>query len=202
MSAREIDPATAGETSGLFTKFDACLVHAALRAGSPVAVYRRPGEFYLKRALQMSAIRSRLLMPLLVLLLALRIQPLRALIGGTISSGAYLAHTAAPHRVGRFFYAALVVEVRARPICRFAAADPAFALSALRPADDAPQPPRFFESLALLLEAGVSMLDALSAALATVEIGAIRRDLARIAPRIEKGAGLAGALADLTCPRH
>ena len=118
-------------------------------------------------------------MPLLVLLLALRIQPLRALIGGTISSGAYLAHTAAPHRVGCFFYAALVVEVRARSICRFATADPFFALSALRPADDAPPSPRFFESLALLLEAGVSMLDALSAALATAEIGAIRRDQAR-----------------------
>ncbi len=103
LSARGIDPATAGERSGLFTKFDARLVHAALRAGGLAAVYCRLGKFYSQRPLQMSAIRSRLLMPLLVLLLALRLLPLPALIGGTISSGAYLAHTAAPHRVGCFF---------------------------------------------------------------------------------------------------
>ncbi len=43
----------------------------------------------------------------------------------------------------------------------------------------------------------MSMLDALPAALDTVEDGDIRRDLAKIRPRIEKGASFADALHDI-----
>lgn len=43
----------------------------------------------------------------------------------------------------------------------------------------------------------MSMLDALPAALATVEVGAIKSEFAAIAPRIEGGAALAGALKGL-----
>ena len=55
----------------------------------------------------------------------------------------------------------------------------------------------FFESLALMLEAGMSMLDALPAALDTVEVGVIKESFSQIAPRIESGVALAGAITGL-----
>ena len=201
LTARGIDPAKAGEKSGLFTKLDARLIHAALSAGSPAAMYRRLADFYTQRAMQMSAMKSRLLMPLLVLLLALCIQPLPALIGGTISVGAYLWQILRPLIVlAALFYIArwrwkFALDQSAKSLqptwlLRLPLLGPLIVRRNLRD---------FFESLALMLEAGISMLEALPTALATVEIGAIRRELARIAPRIEKGAALATALADLRC---
>lgn len=41
LTARGLDPATAGERCGLFTRLEARLIHAALNAGSPAAMYRR-----------------------------------------------------------------------------------------------------------------------------------------------------------------
>ena len=201
LTARGIDPAKAGEKSGLFTKLDARLIHAALSAGSPAAMYRRLADFYTQRAMQMSAMKSRLLMPLLVLLLALCIQPLPALIGGTISVGAYLWQILRPLIVlAALFYVArwrwnFALDQSAKSLqptwlLRLPLLGPLIVRRNLRD---------FFVSLALMLEAGISMLEALPTALATVEIGAIRRELARIAPRIEKGAALATALADLRC---
>src|SRR5581483_2413833 len=52
----------------------------------------------------------------------------------------------------------------------------------------------FFESLALMLEAGVSMADALPVAVETVEDGDIRREMIRIQPRVAKGSSLAEAM--------
>jgi general secretion pathway protein F len=54
----------------------------------------------------------------------------------------------------------------------------------------------FFESLALMLEAGVSMLDALPIALETIEDASIKREFKRIAPRVADGKPLSQAIAD------
>ena len=54
----------------------------------------------------------------------------------------------------------------------------------------------FLESLALMLEAGISMLDALPLALDTIEEPSIKREFARIAPRVAAGATLSQAIAD------
>jgi general secretion pathway protein F len=199
MSARGIDPATAGERSGLFTKFEARLVRAALSAGSPATMYRRLADFYTQRAMQLATIKSRLMMPAFVLLMALCIQPLPALVSGAIGPGGYVLAVLRPIVVlavlffgGRMWWGHL---------CR-RAADSEFATMLLRVPLFGPLAVRrsvrdFFESLALMLEAGISMLDALPAALEAVEIGAVKHDFAQIAPRIENGAALAGALAGL-----
>ena len=168
LTARGIDPAKAGEKSGLFTKLDARLIHAALSAGSPAAMYRRLADFYTQRAMQMSAMKSRLLMPLLVLLLALCIQPLPALIGGTISVGAYLWQILRPLIVlAALFYVArwrwkFALDQSAKSLqptwlLRLPLLGPLIVRRNLRD---------FFESLALMLEAGISMLEALPTALA------------------------------------
>jgi len=52
----------------------------------------------------------------------------------------------------------------------------------------------FFESLGLMLEAGVSMADALPVAVDTAEDGDVRRQLIRMQPRIAKGSSLGEAM--------
>jgi general secretion pathway protein F len=52
----------------------------------------------------------------------------------------------------------------------------------------------FFESLALMLEAGVPMLEALPAAIATVIDGDIRSELTRVRHRVEQRETFAAAL--------
>ena len=199
LTARGMDPAQAGEKSGLFTSLEARLIHAARNTGSPAAMYRRLADFYTQRAMQMSTMKSRLLMPICVLLLALLIQPLPALIGGAIGMGGYLWQVLRPLIVlAVLCYAArwlwnVALDQSAQSsqptwLLRLPLIGPLIVRRNVRD---------FFESLALMLEAGISMLDALPAALATIEIGAIKREFARIVSRIEKGAALAIALSDL-----
>ena len=199
LTARGMNPAQAGEKSGLFTKLEARLIYAARNTGSPALMYRRLADFYTQRAMQMSTMKSRLLMPMCVLLLALLIQPLPALIGGAIGVGGYLWQVLRPLIVlAMLFYAArwlwnVALDQSAHSsqptwLLRLPLIGPLIVRRNVRD---------FFESLALMLEAGISMLDALPAALATIEIGAIKREFARIAPRIEKGAALATALAGI-----
>ena len=199
LTARGIDPAKAGEKSGLFTKLEARLIHAALSAGSPAVMYRRLADFYTQRAMQMASMKSRMMMPALVLLLALFIQPLPALIGGSISAGGYVLQILRPIMLlavlfygGRGLWTYLLNHSAGSPLetmlLRVPLLGPLTVRCNLRD---------FFESLALMLEAGMSMLDALPAALDTLEVGAIKRAFAQIAPRIEKGAALAGAITGL-----
>jgi general secretion pathway protein F len=60
----------------------------------------------------------------------------------------------------------------------------------------------FFDSLALLLEAGMPILDALPIALSTVRNQTLRRQLSQIKPRIEAGASFSQAVAELSFPNH
>ena len=182
----------AGEKSGLFTKLESRLIRAAMNAGSPANMYRRLADFYTDRALQFSTMKSRLMLPAFMFLAALFLQPIPALVGGALSLAGYAwkvvsplllvaaalygFHVLAsgdPRSTGKSWYQSLPLY------------GPIFVRRNLRD---------FFESLALMLEAGVSMLDALPAALDTVEDGDIRRELSRIRTRIESGAPLAGAL--------
>ena len=199
LTARGIDPAKAGERSGLFSKFEARLIHAALIGGSPAAMYRRLADFYTQRAQQWATMKSRMMLPVLVLLLALFIQPLPALIGGSIGIGGYLAQILRPviglavlFYSGRWLWRTLLDQstntTQEMPLLRMPLLGPLTVRGNVRD---------FFESLALMLEAGVSMLDALPFALDTMQVGAMRREFAKIAPRIQGGAALASALSGL-----
>ena len=84
------DMASAGLRSGLFTQLDSTLLRAAQASGCLAAVYQRLAERYNHRAQQTAAVKSRLLMPAAVLVLALFIQPLPALVGGQLSIVGYL----------------------------------------------------------------------------------------------------------------
>jgi type II secretory pathway component PulF len=60
----------------------------------------------------------------------------------------------------------------------------------------------FFDSLALLLEAGMPILDALPIASSTVRNQSLRRQLSQIRPRIEAGASFTQAVSELYFPGH
>ena len=190
------DPAMAGEKSGLFTKLESRLIRAALTAGSPAGIYRRLADYYTDRAMQLATMKSRLMMPAFTFLLALVIQPLPALVGSSIGVAGYLWGVLKPILaiaaviVGiRWLAAGNASSKRKSFYQRIPIYGPVFVQRNLRD---------FFESLALMLEAGVSMLDALPAALDTVEDGDIRRELTKIRARIAQGVPVAQALRDIT----
>jgi type II secretory pathway component PulF len=58
----------------------------------------------------------------------------------------------------------------------------------------------FFDSLALLLEGGMPILDALPIALSTIRDETLREQLSQIKPRIQSGASFAQAVSELSFP--
>jgi type II secretory pathway component PulF len=192
LAARGIDAAKAGEQSGLFTTLEARLVRAALNAGTPAPMYKRLADYYAQRARQWAVMKSRLMMPAAVLVIALLVQPLPALVGGNISLKAYVWQATWPILV----IAALVVVLRwmgsrggiAKGKSLYQKVPfygPIFVRSNLRD---------FFDSLSLMLEAGVPTLEALPAAIDTVSDGDIRRELLRVQQRVERQETFATAL--------
>jgi general secretion pathway protein F len=187
----------AGERSGLFTKLEARLVRTAWQAGSPAGVYRKLAEHYTTRAMQASAVKSRMALPAFMVIAALFIQPLPALVAGSISViGYFFRAFSVIAFIGGLIYVLLNLPHWLRGSATLDHVLPEMPLFGRmyvrRVARD------FFESLALMLDAGISMLDALPAALDTVENGVIRSEFAAIRPRVEKGATLSQALEDLS----
>jgi type II secretory pathway component PulF len=184
LAARGVDAARAGEQSGLFTRLEARLVRAALDSGSPGPTYQRLAQNYAERARQGALMRSRLTLPAFVLLLALVIQPLPALISGAIGLKGYAWQVSYPVLAIVAVVAVLRAAVGAAPR-RMPVYGPVFLRTNLRD---------FFESLGMLLEAGVPMLEALPAALDTVSDGGLKRELAAIRQRLERKETFARAL--------
>ena len=192
LTARGRDPAQAGEQSGLFTKLEARLIRAALNAGSPGVLYRKLADFYTDRAMQIATMKSRLLLPAFMLVAALFIQPIPALVADSISIVGYLWSVLKPLLLIAiaFFGLRWLLGGDARSTGKslyqsVPIVGPIFIRHNLRD---------FFVSLAFMLDAGISMLDALPVALDTVGDGDIRRELAKIRSRVEHGASLAVAL--------
>lgn len=190
--AKGVDPATAGEASGVYTKLESRLIRAALNAGSPAETYRRLGDFYTDRAMQLATMKSRFIFPVFLLMGSLVLTPLPALIGGGISIYGYVWQIARPllilfglYQLGRWLLRAGADSPMGSLYSKLPVYGPIYRRENFRD---------FFESLALMLEAGLPVLDALPAAVDTVEDGPIRRDLARLRFRIEKGGSLTDAL--------
>ena len=184
LAARGVDAAKAGEQSGLFTKLESRLIRAALNAGSPGATYARLAEHYAQRHRQWSAIRSRLMLPAFVLFTALVVQPLPGLVSGSLGMAGYAWQALSPLLLIAALVSVLAWLGTAFPK-RMPLYAPIFVRSNLRD---------FFESLGLMHEAGVPLLEALPAAIDTVSDGDIRRELTRVRQRVEQGTPFATAL--------
>ena len=192
------DFATAGERSGLFTKLEARLIHAAISTGSPAHIYGRLAECYTARAMQLATMKSRMVMPAGVFLLALIIEPLPGLVSGSLGLFGYLFQVLRPLLVvGAMFFAARWWLSRPVDEAKQKAASPLCSLPLIGRLIVRQNVRDYFESLALMLEAGLPMLDALPLALDTITEPPIKREFSRVAPRVTGGTLLSQAIADL-----
>lgn len=194
--ARGQNPAMAGEKSALFDKLEARIVRAALAAGSPALTYRRFGERYTRRAMQINTVKAKMWLPGFMLVLGLFIGPLPGLVTGSLSAGAYLGQVLWPLivigalvqmclRLPRWLRDSALEE----PVDAFLPQIPLFGpMVVRRNARD------FFENLALMLEAGIPMLEALPAATDTIANIRMRQEYETLISVMETGATFAQAL--------
>lgn len=200
--SRGVGPASAGQRSGLFSDLEASCVRAALAAGSPASTYHRLAALYAERVRLAASMKSNMMVPLLTLVIALFVRPLPALVAGSLSAGGYLLQGLWPLLAA----AALFRLVKRSPhwlasgaptplrrqieqsLLRIPLVGPMVIRSNLRD---------FLEHLAILLEAGLPMFDALPVAEATIGNGVIRTECARIKPAMVAGATLAQAVSAL-----
>lgn len=198
MLARGVPLARAGRQSALFSDLEASLVDAATQAGSPAPVYERLASFYTQRAALVRTMKSRMVKPGLIMIVGLLVQPLPQFVAGDISLGYYLWHGVRP------LLAIALLVFLGRQVYRAQEGG----ASGLRGAIDlvlmrvplvGPMLVRrnirdFFESLALLVEAGMPIIDALPRATATMKLAPVRRQFESIAPGIKSGATLTAML--------
>ncbi len=199
------DIAMAGRVNGLWSELEAALLAAAQNAGSPGPVYRRLATFCQQKAQAWSQIKSRTMLPAFLVVAALFIQPLPQLVAGTLSAGQYLwqiiraiGSLGLLIGLGLFLYRQWQisgVSPARLPVDRLLLQVPVFGkLHQRRNLCD------FWQSLALLLEAGVAMFEALPLALQTTSNGVIRQQLARLLPSMQTGAVLSQAVRELDVP--
>jgi type II secretory pathway component PulF len=195
--------AEAGLKSRLFTPLEASLLHAAFSAGNLVHMYQRLSDYYARRAAHVASMKSRMMLPLVMLVLAIFVRPLPSLIAGTLSPGGFLIKcflglivlggtvwllAVFPYRSQSGGVATWNIELdRVLPLV------PLFGSMYVRRAVR-----DCFETLALLLEAGMPILEALPLSVDTVQSPALKERFSQIKPRIEGGASFAQAVGELS----
>jgi general secretion pathway protein F len=192
--------ADAGLASGLFTPLEAALVGAAIHAGSPASTYQRLADRHAARADEISRMKIGFIKPAATLAIALLIQPLPSLVAGSIGLGAYLWSAAAP-----LLLLAAIAKAIAPTRAWLATSLPAreavdarlLRLPLFGPMLARRQARDFFESLALLADAGVPLFEALPKAFGAIQNATLRRDFSRILPALQGGATLAEAVSKL-----
>lgn len=203
---RGTDMATAGLRAGWLLPLDATLLRAGQASGCLAVVYQRLAERYAHRARQAAALKSRLIMPAVVLVLALLIQPVPLLVSGQLSLAGYLwgvlwplLSMAAIAALGRHQYR----RRQAAPAAHATPFDKLLAhLPLLGPALLRRNMRDFFDSLGLMLEAGVPMLDALPKACATISHAPLRKRFSSVQLAVQRGQSLTQALHTVEFPGH
>ena len=203
--AKGRDVASAGQASGLFTALEVTLLQAAQSAGSPAQLYQRLAKHYAQQAQHAKSVRSRLLLPAATLLLALLVQPLPSLISGQLSVLGYTWGVLQP----LLLIAALVYWLRGRiqrlqrpaPQAHGRAKDGWWLRVPLLGEAYARRNVRdYWETLGMLLEAGLPMFSAMPKALATLTNAQLRQDFFALQQRVLAGESLALALRPMSFP--
>ncbi len=197
--ARGKDIASAGQQSGLFAELEVHLLRAATSAGSPANTYRRLADRFTLKTKLSKAVRSRLKLPLAVFILALLLQPLPALVAGSITASGYLWSCLRPMLllagVAALIKALIAWPENAPPsplrnsLEKILIQLPLFGrMHVRRNARD------FFESLGMMLEAGLPMFEALPKACTTITNHLIRNEYAGILGKMKNGATMAESM--------
>lgn len=198
------DLASSGQLSGVFTPLESSLIRAAQEAGGLAHTYQQLAQRYDEQARHAAELKSRLLLPAGFLLLALAVKPLPALVAGNISGLGYLTAVLLP----LFWLSALLWGARAlwRRWQQRSSDQPGtlddllLALPVLGSLQRRADLRNFCDSLGLLLEAGMPVLDALPRACSAVSNARLRRDFATLAPRVAAGQSLMRAFDGLSFP--
>lgn len=187
--------AQAGAQSGIFNPLETALIAAACQAGSPAATYARLADQAALHARLAKQIRAKLALPALMLLLGLLINPLPALIMGTLSVGGYLFGILMPllliagvYLLGKGVFNAFerdTSSTMARTILQL----PLFGDWYLRSKQR-----DFVDSLALLLHAGVSMFEAIPIAQSTIHSAYLAAQCTPLLRQLQRGLSLSEAL--------
>lgn len=197
--------ADAGLKGGLFTTIEASLLRAAAASGSPSRAYRLLADHYARRVARAKMMKSRMMLPVIMLVVAVFVRPLPNLVAGTLTWRAYLLRYLLPFiavggavcLLGESSQRWQSARALRNTLDRVISLVPLFGpIQARRNIRD------FFDGLALLLEAGMPILDALPMALSTVRDQTLRRQLSRIKPRIEAGASFTQAVSEVSFPGH
>lgn len=192
----------AGNRSGLFTGFEARLIDTVCRAASPALIYQRLGHYYERKVRRQKQLKARLLLPILILVLAIFIAPLPLLITGKIAAPEYLSRTLG---VLLYLFAAIYVLFNLPSWLRdgwlkwlnlsgitdlILIHVPVFG-----PAHVRRNRIQFLDVVAMLLEAGIPALEAVSMAANTVSNSVIKRGYLKIADRLQAGVTVKAAFA-------
>jgi type II secretory pathway component PulF len=189
----------AGRHAGLVTPWEGRLLESAATAGTLETVLARLAEHHATRLRWQRRLRSRMALPLLLLVLLTLVAPLPALIGGELDGAGYLLRTLLPLAA----LAALVGLARRaarhgsgrdlpRALERLLLWTPGIGrMLRMRAQRD------LMMSLALLLAAGRPAVDALREAAVTVRSQVLRLAWLRAAVAVEDGATVTDALADV-----
>jgi len=177
----------AGARAGLFVGLDATLVKVAEAGGILAEIFRQLAQFYEEKARQARQVKSRLILPVTVLLLAIFIQPFPALFLGKITIGGYLIAT-----VGLIVKLALIIFVFLHFWDRLEMKVPYFGRWYVRR-----RMRDFVQSLGLMLQAGLPILEALPKAFQLVENVSLRQRLELISRSLQKGETFAQAFSQV-----
>jgi len=195
--------ADAGSRSGLFTPLEASLLRAAASGGRLAHAYRRLADHCSRKAARVAAIKSRMALPLAVLVIAILVQPVPRIVAGTLSPGGYVMKclvellvlggalcliTGLPRRMSSASTRARIVALdEILPVV-----PPFRSMYERRSVRDC------FETLALLLEAGMPILEALPLSVDAMRSLPIKRQFGGMVARIDAGASFAQAIGELS----
>ena len=201
--ARGRDIPSAGFQTGVFSEIETQLLRAATSAGSPAHSYRRLADTYALKVRLSKKVRSRMMLPIAVFFIALVVQPLPALVSGALTAPGYVWQVLRPllaiglgYRLLRWLPQWLAHAPPSFMRTQLEAGliqIPVFGVLHVRS-----NVRDFFESLALMLEAGLPMFDALPKACKTIRNQKIRAEFGRILSAMKQGATLGMALEDVS----
>nr|WP_314900976.1 type II secretion system F family protein [uncultured Deefgea sp.] len=187
--------AQAGAQAGIFNSLETALIAAACQAGSPAATYKRLAEQAALHARLAKQIRAKLALPALMLLLGLLINPLPALIIGSLSAGGYLLDIITPllviaamYLLGKIIFNSVATDTSSS-LSRLLLQTPIFGAWYLRSKQR-----DFVDSLALLLHAGVSIFEAIPIAQSTIHSAYLEAQCKPLLRQLQRGQSLTEAL--------
>ncbi len=187
----------AGFNAGIFNDTHKTLIQAGETSGKLAEIYGQLANYYTGLSNRVKKVKSRLIFPALVLIIALFVQPLPDLVASKISGFAYLQLS-----LGRLIAIGLgiLLLIRLPTILSSLGAETAWHRLQLRIPAVAKwiikrQLNEFFFTLAMMLESGIAFAAALPKAVATIKNSCLRENFSPALSALATGASVTDTLA-------